>query len=756
MRKRNLTTLIVSSAMLLATGAAHAIVAGDLLTGNTVTTAWQNCDGSDLISEEDSEFSPEHLQGSGCVYRETPAQPGEQYKMTCGVSSFKYSSITLAFHNDAGETLATETTEIYEDVQGGAYSVTLIAPAGTTVAAVGVYGLAGSGFQDCTLLLNNPTPEPVDGSISGVAWFDGNEDTQRDVSENVIPSTPVSLFSGTDLVSQTMTALDGSYYFGGLDVGMCYTIQFSPADPTLTFTAAGGDNSVVADSTTLEICPTEEAPNIGDINAGFIAVPPVMPPEDYAVCGAAYLNANNDNTAFPGVKVSLTEVVNGKRYEAETIADGSYSFSNLPGGDYQLSFVSPAGFEFIVSGNPLSIDGSYADATGQSPQFNLPTRSNTDDDAACTLDNANAILIRTVVALDPTIANDDEVTGTVGDDLTVQITDNDVPCDGEVLEVDIIGHNVPGDITYIASTGEFSIENTTQSGTFSIEYGLRGVCGSYDKAVVTVVLKPIPPTPAPEAPDAPENCFASIGKLSGTEPGVHIDLRYGPGDTYDMFVPQYNFYNADKELVYTGFISEARRPSWGIYWRKFEHGVEVLDIVYVAAVENGVESTLSKCVRQQVTPIALDVDNNGAVERIAGDFMFDINGDGIDESLMHWFAPTDGILIYRDFGDVISGDHLFGDSAGEYADGYAKLSLEDANSDGELRAKELERLAIWTDKNSNTRVDEGEISALSSHSIETLSVVHYKYAARAALSTGKTMLMRDLLFSLSPITQAAK
>jgi hypothetical protein len=757
MKKPKLTSLVAGSAMLFLSGASHAVVTGDLLTGNAVTTAWQNCDGSDLIAEEgDDQFDVAHLEGSGCVYRETIAQAGEEYKMTCGVSSSKYSSITLAFQNDAGETLATETTEIYEDVRGGAYSVTLTAPAGTTMAAVGIYGLRGSGFQDCTLLRTTPEPEPVDGSISGVAWFDRDENSERVNSENLIPSTPVSLYYRDEPIRRTETNLDGKYYFGGLDIDLCYTVHFLPADPTLTFGAAGGDNDITGEGRTLELCPTEAAPNIIDVDAAFIAVPPVLPPEDYAVCGAVYVNADNTNTGFPSVELKLVNTVTGDGFGTTTLRDGSYSFSNLPAGDYQLSFSQPAGFEFVDSGTPLVDEGSYANENGDSPQFNLPTNSNTGADDACTLDNANAVLTRTVVALDPTVAVNDEVDGMVGDTLVIQITDNDVPCNGEVLEVDMIGHNVPGDISYNPTTGEITISNTTQSGTYSIQYGLRGTCGSYGTAVVTVTLNPVPPPPPPEAPEAPRHCFASIGKGTGLESGVHIDIKLVAGETHAILASQYNFYDVDMNLVYTGLASEAGRPSWGLYWRKREHGVEVLDIKYATAVENGVESTLASCARQHVTPIALDVDKSGAVEHIAGDFAFDMDGDGIDENLMQWFAPTDGILIRKDFGTEINGEHLFGDTGRQYSDGFAKLSLEDVNGDGQLVGKELENLAIWTDINSNTMVDAGEISTISSHSIEALSVQHYKYSARATLSTGKTMLMRDVLFSIRPITQAAK
>ena len=148
---------------LLSSASLKAIVSDNLLTNDADTTAWQNCEGSNVITDDPDQFDPGHLENSGCAYRETPATPGLTYKMTCGVSSFKYSSITLAFHSEDGETLESKTTEIYEDTRGGAYSVELVAPANTSFAAVGIYGLEGSGFQDCTLFSDDGDMGPEDG-----------------------------------------------------------------------------------------------------------------------------------------------------------------------------------------------------------------------------------------------------------------------------------------------------------------------------------------------------------------------------------------------------------------------------------------------------------------------------------------------------------------------------------------------------------------------------------------------------------------
>jgi len=758
MNKVSIMSCIVGGLTLMASTTLHAVVAGNLLTNDTLTTGWQNCEGSDLVGDSADSFDPSHLNGAGCVYRETAAEAGQQYKMTCGVSSFKYSSITLAFLDANDATLAEQTTEIFENVDGGAYSVTLTAPAGSVTAAVGIYGLEGSGFQDCTLLLDNPPPAPVDGSIGGLAWFDQNEDSVRDASEGIIPATPVSIYLGTTRIGEMETGLDGAFYFGGLDTDQCYIVKFEPADPTLTYATAGSDNAIAdAAGATLDICLTDAAPNVPDVLGGFVAVPPPVPPMDYAVCGEAFLQDGNNVDLLSDITVTLTNVSTDESQTLETNKDGSFSFSSLGAGDYVLTYVAPAAFSFIAGSSDLNEGGSFADANGVSSQFNIPAQSNTGENDACTIRNANVGFFRTPVALDPTIANDDTVSGIVGEELSVLILQNDEPCDGNALEVDLIGHNIPGNVVYDEATESFVITSTTDSGTYSIEYGLRGACGSYDTAVVTVTIEDAPVPPVANVPDAPKTCKASIGKNNGDGDGVHVDLHLPSGRTFeDYFSTEYRFYDAEMNLVYTGLTVDAGIRDWGIFFRNQEHGIVVLGITHVTAVENGIESEKTECVVRLVTPIAIDTNKSGQVESIAGNFKFDLDGDGISEQLTEWFGPNEGILVVSDFGDAISGEHLFGDTGGLHTDGFAKLALEDQNADGRLLGKELDGLAIWTDLNSNQSVDEGEISTLEFHSIKSLSLEHYKYTSRATLENGKTLLMRDLWFGLSSIEQAAK
>lgn len=755
MKKHNFERLGIAVALLAVALPSQAVVTDDLLTNSQETTAWQDCSGSDLVSESDGAFDPESIDGDGCAYRETPAEENTTYNLSCGVFSAKYASITLAFQNDNGETLATETTEIFDESLGAAYTVTLTSPAGTTSAAVGIYGYHNTGFHGCTLLLDQPDPGPVDGSIGGISWFDENDNATNDPEEGGIEGTPVFLYFDSAIVAEALTDKDGKYYFGGLDLAQCYTVRFDSSDPTLELTAQGADSLANAEGFTSEVCLDETTPNVVDVDAGFLAIPPVVPPQDYAVCGTTFLQANGSLSGMADIPVILKNTDSDEQFAQTSDQDGNFAFGNLGAGNYQLMLSGPSGYNFVAAGTPLSAAGSYVGENGSSPVFAIPADANGGEQDACSLQYANAVIEATPVAVEPTVANDDSTEQVVGVNFSLDIYSNDEACDGVAVNLDVLGHNVPGDVAYDTQTGEINVTDTTAAGTYSIEYGLRGACGSYDTATVTIELvEPAPPVA--NAPDAPKYCRAAVGKTDGTEDGVHIDLVFRDGESVDTLLPQYNFYDENDNLVYTGMTNEASMPSWGIYFRKREHGVEVSEIFTVRSVLNGVESEPAECVRASVTPIALDTDSSGKVDRILGVFAFDMNGDGTDEQLGEWFSPNDGILINRDFGDTITGLNLFGNAGGLFNDGFAKLSTLDINNDHVVSGGEMANLAIWQDKNSNTQVDAGEISTLASHAITALPVTHYGYAARAQLENGKTMIMRDLWFPMIPVQQAAR
>ena len=178
------------------------------------------------------------------------------------------------------------------------------------------------------------------------------------------------------------------------------------------------------------------------------------------------------------------------------------------------------------------------------------------------------------------------------------------------------------------------------------------------------------------------------------------------------------------------------------------------------------------------TPIGLDIDGSGAVERIQGNFMFDISGDGDIEHLHEWFAPTEGILLdaalamkdglvtsshflsnksvvgadkreLTKHSGAVTGKHLFGDMGSLFADGFVKLAIKDSDKNGYVNGSELGGLAIWVDANSNAKVDAGELHSLLSYGIVGLRTTPNKgtFVSEAQLADGSTMMVEDLFFA---------
>jgi len=753
----NIATSALVGAFLVCSTATASLVVDDLLTSSNLTSPWLEC-GTDSQGVDVA-----NLDAGGCAYRTTPAEPGITYSMTCGITVVKAASITLAFLDADDNILGKEVTEILEHVTG-VYSASMQAPAGTVTAAIGIYGEEGSGFQDCVLVDAQPMPEPTKGSISGVTWFDENGDSVFDSAESIITGTPVTLNFNGNVLEQTETDADGSYYFGNLDVDACYTVAFGVADSTVEPGAIGGDNDAGANGVTQEICLTDVAADITDVDAAFVAVPPPEPPADLAICGVAWLdNSGNGmfdaaDTTLPNVKVRLIEVGNGVVDTLRTNDQGNFVFSDLNQGEYAIRFVTPDGHEPTVKASSVQAGKSYIFATGRTPNFIL-SADTAPVDTACSIQHVNGGFIELPVALEPTVANDDEVTQEVGTDFSIAVLENDEACDG-VFEVNLLGHNVPGNVSYNQETQTFQVSSTTAAGTYSLEYGLRGVCGSYDTANVIVVLEEVPVVIPPNAPDAPICRIETGGNSSNGGVDVFNAER-------DGFSSEYNLYDRNKNLVvtvssddYTHRViigqntSQWRRPyigNWETEWNGADYGYNQISIYYASAIENGLESALTKCDRTLISPIALDLDNKGRIQRVHGNFEVDLNNDGIKEALSQWFAPTAGILVTGDAEGQITGQQLFGNVPGMYSDGFDELATLDINKDGQLNNNELDGLAIWNDLNSDTMVDDGELSSLEDHQIISLALNHYKFMARAAKSNGKSILIEDVWLPYAPM-----
>lgn len=135
------------------------------------------------------------------------------------------------------------------------------------------------------------------------------------------------------------------------------------------------------------------------------------------------------------------------------------------------------------------------------------------------------------------------------------------------------------------------------------------------------------------------------------------------------------------------------------------------------------------------SPIVFDMDGDSKLQACGGNWLphefnqnaafikeFDLDGDGFNE-FVEWVGPNDGLLVAYNPNTDMSGLQLFGEPGG-FFDGYHKLSIYDVNNDRVLTGEELKDLSIWQDKNSNAKVDAGEIQSLADLKITSIAVTH--------------------------------
>ncbi|MEM8922393.1 MAG: hypothetical protein AAGD35_02750 [Actinomycetota bacterium] len=358
----------------------------------------------------------------------------------------------------------------------------------------------------------------------------------------------------------------------------------------------------------------------------------------------------------------------------------------------------------------------------------------------------------TTVRSRPTVARDDTVRGRVGQRLmTSSVLDNDAPSI-TTRRVDAIAGSPPSGVT-LWSSGSVS-GTPTEDGTFRVTYRLTSTSGSNDTAVVTFIIDDMPPPPPPPPP--PDDCRVETGGASNA--GLEVWQR-----TND-FAANYNFHNASGRIIWrtkdmVESVDERGLSPRGFYEREWESGrnpgFDPADVHTVTADngDGGTRSAPFRCRRRDVSPIGLDLDGSGAVERIDGRFSLDIDADGVTDTVTEWFAPTEGILLDTVDGlpadGAVTGRELVGDEGGRYADGFAKLAERDVDGDGRVAGPELDGLVVWTDRDGDARLDDGERHSLAALGIVALATGHDDMVSTAELADGSEMTTEDLWFPLA-------
>jgi protocatechuate 3,4-dioxygenase beta subunit len=249
---------------------------------------------------------------------------------------------------------------LFSGLQPGCYEVSVGTPAGTTPSPTGagtpatdsngspaqnVCLTTANGFEDLTIDFGF-VPPPT-GRIGDFVWSDTNGNGVQDSGELGIPGVMVTLTQGGLVVGTKTTDANGAYFFTDLSAG-CYEVTVTaPTGYTASPTGLGTpatDSNPNPSTVCLATNSTE------DVTIDFGFVPSLGRIGDF-VWSDANGNGVQDGgeLGIGGVTVTLTQggVVVGTK---TTDANGSYLFSDLPAGCYQVMAPAPAGYTASPTG----------------------------------------------------------------------------------------------------------------------------------------------------------------------------------------------------------------------------------------------------------------------------------------------------------------------------------------------------------------------------------------------------------------------
>lgn len=169
--------------------------------------------------------------------------------------------------------------------------------------------------------------------------------------------------------------------------------------------------------------------------------------------------------------------------------------------------------------------------------------------------------------------------------------------------------------------------------------------------------------------------------------------------------------------------------------------------------------TVGRWITPVLVPLEQDVRFDELVNPAAA-VSFDLDGSGLPRK-WGWITPKAAWLVYDadGTGQITSALQMFGNVTFWifWRDGYAAMSSLDDNDDGELSGDELRRLALWQDRNSNGITEPGEVRAVETFGIQSISCQSQRDASGVAwhphglrLSDGSTRPTYDWVVHSEP------
>ena len=280
---------------------------------------------------------------SGKVYYD--ANDSSSY--TNGEEGFK--DITVELLGPDGAVIATTTTDA-----DGNYSFTRLPAGDYTVKVTKADAIANLDQTEdpdstkdntsgtVTLNADNPVQENINfgyvkkHAISGNVYLDQNRDKTKNTGDIDLSGVTVKLLDKDgNVVGTTTTDKDGNYSFTGLNDGT-YTVQVDKTGP-LADKEQTEDPSGKTDSRSQAITFTRTDPDVTNVNFGYA--------DNYSIHGLVYRDGDRNETHGAGEKGYANQTVELRDKDGKVVAttttdaNGAYSFSKLPAGDYTVKVV---------------------------------------------------------------------------------------------------------------------------------------------------------------------------------------------------------------------------------------------------------------------------------------------------------------------------------------------------------------------------------------------------------------------------------
>jgi uncharacterized repeat protein (TIGR01451 family) len=245
-------------------------------------------------------------------------------------------------------------------------------------------------------------------SIGNQVWNDANNNGLLDNNEAGIDGVTMNVYSGTTLVSTTVTGGGGFYTFTNLIPGD-YVIEVVPPAGFVSSSGSNGNvtgpyepapspnNGIDGDDNGTTVSSTVRSSTVNVAVGGGIAGTNVYPTVDFGLMQPATIGdrvwndavgngiQDNGETGLVGAQVVLYDAISNTPIATTTTgADGRYTFTKVIPGSYYLVFPLPVGYGRTgadANGNTQDTLDSDANANGQTPTFSVvagETRSDLD------------------------------------------------------------------------------------------------------------------------------------------------------------------------------------------------------------------------------------------------------------------------------------------------------------------------------------------------------------------------------------------